>query len=114
MLIFSRSPLDVPLSLPRPAVEEQAAAPMLSALAFFFVMTSYYIIRPVRDQLSGAVGSTSLPLFYGAVFGPLVTKLLVQVIGVAPLLVVSALALSVSLLLLLRLSARHGADRKST
>src|SRR5574337_156873 len=190
MLIFSRSPLDVPLSLPRPAVEEQAAAPMLSALAFFFVMTSYYIIRPVRDQLSGAVGSTSLPLFYGAVFlvmllitpvfgmlvarfrrrqllgwsysffiacllafvpafvaqerigarelgvvffvwvsvfnlfvvslfwsgmggavfGPLVTKLLVQVIGVAPLLVVSALALSVSLLLLLRLSARHGAQ----
>ncbi|TAL85109.1 MAG: MFS transporter [Rhodanobacter sp.] len=41
---------------------------MLSALAFFFVITSYYIIRPVRDQLSGAVGSSSLPLFYGAVF----------------------------------------------
>jgi len=41
---------------------------MLSALAFFFVMTSYYIVRPVRDQLSGAVGSQSLPLFYGAVF----------------------------------------------
>ncbi|MEO8780106.1 MAG: MFS transporter [Rhodanobacter sp.] len=182
---------------------------MLSALAFFFVMTSYYIIRPVRDQLSGAVGSTSLPLFYGAVFvvmllitpvfgllvarlrrrqllawsyiffilcllafvpafmaqerigarqlgvvffvwvsvfnlfvvslfwsvmadifssgqarrvfslialagmggavfGPLVTKLLVQVIGVAPLLVVSALALSVSLVLLLRVSAGRG------
>jgi AAA family ATP:ADP antiporter len=40
----------------------------LSALAFFFVMASYYIIRPVRDQLSGAVGSQSLPLFYGAVF----------------------------------------------
>jgi AAA family ATP:ADP antiporter len=35
---------------------EQAGAPMLSALAFFFVMTSYYIVRPVRDQLSGAVG----------------------------------------------------------
>ncbi|HZX71288.1 MAG TPA: MFS transporter [Rhodanobacter sp.] len=184
---------------------------MLSALAFFFLMTSYYIIRPVRDQLSGAVGSTSLPLFYGAVFvvmllitpvfgllvarfrrrqllawsysffivcllafvpafvaqerigardlgvvffvwvsvfnlfvvslfwsvmadifssgqarrvfslialagmggavfGPLVTKLLVQVIGVAPLLVVSAVALSVSLVLLLRLSATQGAQ----
>nr|WP_255523431.1 MFS transporter [Rhodanobacter sp. 7MK24] len=40
----------------------------MSALAFFFVMTSYYIIRPVRDQLSGAVGSQSLPLFYGVVF----------------------------------------------
>jgi AAA family ATP:ADP antiporter len=187
---------------------EQAAAPMLSALAFFFVMTSYYIIRPVRDQLSGAVGSQSLPLFYGAVFvvmllltplfgmlvarfrrrqllgwsysffilcllafvpafvaqerigarelgvvffvwvsvfnlfvvslfwsfmadifssgqarrvfslialggmggaifGPLVTKLLVQLIGVAPLLLVSALALGLSLALLLRLSAQH-------
>jgi ATP/ADP translocase len=187
---------------------EQAAAPTLSALAFFFVMTSYYIIRPVRDQLSGAVGSQSLPLFYGAVFvvmllltpvfgmlvarfrrrqlvgwsysffilcllafvpafmaqdrigarelgvvffvwasvfnlfvvslfwsfmadifssdrarrvfslialggmagaifGPLVTKLLVQLIGVAPLLLVSALALGLSMMLLLQLSAQH-------
>ncbi|EIL98477.1 NTP/NDP exchange transporter [Rhodanobacter thiooxydans] len=185
---------------------------MLSALAFFFVMTSYYIIRPVRDQLSGAVGSQSLPLFYGAVFvvmllltplfgmlvahfrrrpllgwsygffivcllafvpafmaqerigarelgvlffvwvsvfnlfvvslfwsfmadifssgqarrvfslialggmggalfGPLVTKLLVRAIGVAPLLLVSALALALALALLLRLSASH--DRRS-
>ena len=184
---------------------------MLFALAFFFVLTSYYIIRPVMNQLGGAVGSRSLPLFYGAVFvvmllltpvfgmlvarfprrrllgwsysffilcllafvpaflaqdrigaralgvvfyvwvsvfnlfvvslfwsfmadifsssearkafslialggmagaifGPLVTKFLVQVIGVAPLLVVSALALSVSLVLLLRLSAQ--ADRQ--
>jgi AAA family ATP:ADP antiporter len=181
---------------------------MLSALAFFFVMTSYYIIRPVRDQLSGAVGSQSLPLFYGAVFavmllmtplfgalvsrfprrqllgwsysffilcllafvpafmaqerigarelgvvffvwvsvfnlfvvslfwsfmadifssgqarrvfslialggmagaifGPLVTKLLVHLIGVAPLLMVSASSLVASLFLLLRLSAGH-------
>jgi AAA family ATP:ADP antiporter len=40
----------------------------LSALAFFFLMTSYYIIRPVRDQLGGAVGSQSLPLFYLVVF----------------------------------------------
>ncbi|MBD8873258.1 MFS transporter [Rhodanobacter sp. DHB23] len=46
----------------------EGAEPALSALAFFFVMTSYYIIRPVRDQLSGAVGSQSLPLFYGVVF----------------------------------------------
>lgn len=181
---------------------------MLSALAFFFVMTSYYIVRPVRDQLSGAVGSQSLPLFYGAVFavmllmtpvfgllvarfprrrllgwsysffiffllvfvpafvaqdrigarmlgvvffvwvsvfnlfvvslfwsfmadifsslqarkvfslialggmagaifGPLVTKFLVTSIGVAPLLVVSAVALGFALILLLRISAQH-------
>ncbi|MCP1373446.1 NTP/NDP exchange transporter [Dyella lutea] len=43
-------------------------ASALSALAFFFLMTSYYIIRPVMNQLGGAVGSQSLPLFYGAVF----------------------------------------------
>ncbi|HUW75356.1 MAG TPA: MFS transporter [Gallionella sp.] len=67
------------MSLPRHAVAEQAAAPMLSALAFFFVMTSYYIIRPVRDQLSGALGSSSLPLFYGAVLG--VMLLLAPVFG---------------------------------
>jgi AAA family ATP:ADP antiporter len=35
----------------------------VSALAFFFVLTSYYIVRPVRDQLGGAVGSSQLPLF---------------------------------------------------
>ena len=40
------------------------AATALAALAFFFLLTSYYIIRPVRDQLSGAVGAQSLPLFY--------------------------------------------------
>ena len=68
MLGLPRPTLDVPVSLPRQAVVEQAAAPLLSALAFFFVMTSYYIIRPVMGQLSGAVGSQSLPLFYGAVF----------------------------------------------
>ncbi len=208
MLGLPRPTLDVPVSLPRQTVVEQAAAPTLSALAFFFVMTSYYIIRPVMGQLSGAVGSQSLPLFYGAVFvvmllltpvfgmlvarfrrrqligwsysffifcllafvpafvaqdrigarelgvlffvwasvfnlfvvslfwsfmadifssgearrvfslialggmagaifGPLVTRLLVQVIGVAPLLVVSAAALGVSLVLLLRLSAQQ-------
>ena len=207
MLVCPRASLDTAVRLPRLALEKDAA-PMLSALAFFFVMTSYYIIRPVRDQLSGAVGSRSLPLFYGAVFvvmllltpvfgmlvarfrrrplliwcysffivgllafvpafvmqdqigarelgvvffvwvsvfnlfvvslfwsfmadifssgqarrvfslialggmggaifGPLVTKLLVQVVGVAPLLMVSAFTLALSLLLLLRLSERH-------
>ena len=199
------------MSLSRHAVVEEGAAPMLSALAFFFLMTSYYIVRPVMNQFGGAVGSQSLPLFYGAVFvvmllltpvfgllvarfprrlllgwsysffilcllafvpaflaqdrigaralgvvffvwvsvfnlfvvslfwsfmadifssgearkafslialggmagaifGPLVTKFLVQLIGVAPLLVASALALSLSLALLLRLSAQ--ADRQ--
>ncbi|MGH8040661.1 MAG: NTP/NDP exchange transporter [Rudaea sp.] len=35
---------------------------------FFFVLASYYVIRPVRDQLSAAVGSIELPLFYSATF----------------------------------------------
>ncbi|MGN6478918.1 hypothetical protein [Luteibacter sp.] len=30
----------------------------LSIIAFFFVMTSYYVLRPLRDQLVGAVGSS--------------------------------------------------------
>jgi AAA family ATP:ADP antiporter len=212
MLVSARPQVGVSVNLPRSAVAEQAAAPMLSALAFFFVMTSYYIIRPVMGELSGAVGSQSLPLFYGAVFvvmllltpvfgmlvarfrrrqllgwsysffilcllvfvpafmaqdrigarelgvvffvwasvfnlfvvslfwsfmadifssdqarrvfslialggmagavfGPLVTKLLVQLIGVAPLLLVSALALSFSMMLLLQLSTQH--DRQA-
>jgi len=68
MLGLPRPTLDTPVSLPRQTVMEQAAAPMLSALAFFFVMTSYYIIRPVRDQLIGALGSTSLPWIYMVVF----------------------------------------------
>src|SRR5215469_6091583 len=42
-------------------------------------MTAYYIMRPVRDQLSGAVGSQSLPLFYGSVF--VVMLLLTPVFG---------------------------------
>jgi AAA family ATP:ADP antiporter len=56
-----------------------AGATALSTLAFFFVMAAYYIIRPVRDQLSGAVGSQSLPLFYLVVF--VVMLLLTPVFG---------------------------------
>ncbi|MEI2456343.1 MFS transporter [Lysobacter firmicutimachus] len=33
---------------------------------FFCVLTAYYVIRPLRDQLSAAVGSTQLPWFYAA------------------------------------------------
>lgn len=35
---------------------------------FFCVLTAYYVIRPVREQLVGAVGSMQLPWFYGATF----------------------------------------------
>lgn len=34
----------------------------------FLILTAYYVLRPVRDQLSAAVGSTALPIFYGATF----------------------------------------------
>jgi AAA family ATP:ADP antiporter len=46
--------------------EWQAVA--LSFAYFFCVLAAYYVIRPVREQLSAAVGSTQLPWFYGATF----------------------------------------------
>ena len=57
------------MSLRHNARADERTGLTLSTLAFFFVMASYYIIRPVRDQLGGAVGSQSLPLFYAVVFG---------------------------------------------
>ena len=56
------------MSLPTAAAKSEDATPMMSALAFFFVLTAYYIVRPVRDQLGGAVGSAQLPLFYATTF----------------------------------------------
>jgi AAA family ATP:ADP antiporter len=41
---------------------------LLAAAAFFCILTSYYIIRPVRDALIGASGSRSLPLTYSITF----------------------------------------------
>ena len=70
-----------PVNSPRPTATGQAHAPVLSAVAFFFVMAGYYIIRPVRDQLGGAVGAQALPLFYGAVF--VVMMLLTPLFGIA-------------------------------
>ncbi len=51
-----------------PPRRRERSALLLSSAAFFLVLCSYYIIRPVRDQLSGATGSTALPLFYSGVF----------------------------------------------
>ncbi len=67
------------VSTHRRAVTDQNVTLVLSVLAFFFLMTAYYIIRPVRDQLGGAVGSQSLPLFYAVIFG--VMLLLTPVFG---------------------------------
>lgn len=41
---------------------------VLSFLYFFCVLAAYYMMRPVRDQLSAAVGSTQLPSFFAATF----------------------------------------------
>ncbi len=43
-------------------------AVVLSFVYFFCVLTAYYVMRPVREQLSAAVGSSQLPWFYGATF----------------------------------------------
>lgn len=47
---------------------------------FFCVLAAYYILRPVRDQLSAAVGSTQLPIFYLATFAT--TLLLTPLFGI--------------------------------
>lgn len=52
-------------SLLRPG---EGTALAYSALYFFCVLAAYYVARPVRDQLSAAVGSTQLPWFYAATF----------------------------------------------
>ncbi len=56
----------------------------LCFIYFFCVLAAYYMIRPVREQLTAAVGSTQLPWFYAAtlvvmvamipLFGALVTR----------------------------------------
>ncbi len=37
----------------------------LSFVYFFSVLASYYVVRPVREELSAAVGSAQLPVFFG-------------------------------------------------
>jgi len=71
--------LDRAVSLRHNASADERTALTLATLAFFFIMAGYYIIRPVRDQLGGALGSQSLPLFYAIVFG--VMLLLTPVFG---------------------------------
>lgn len=39
-----------------------------SFVYFFCVLASYYVMRPVRDQLSAAAGSLHLPWFFAATF----------------------------------------------
>jgi ATP:ADP antiporter, AAA family len=57
----------------------EGRAVALSFLYFFCVLAAYYMIRPVREQLSAAVGSTQLPWFYAATF--VVMLLLAPIFG---------------------------------
>jgi ATP:ADP antiporter, AAA family len=43
-------------------------AVVLSFVYFFCVLAAYYVMRPVREQLSAVVGSTQLPWFFAATF----------------------------------------------
>lgn len=46
--------------------EVEWPAVLVSFAYFFCVLSAYYVVRPLREQLSAAVGSTQLPLFYAA------------------------------------------------
>ncbi len=64
----------------RPAIQQHEWFAVVVAFVYFFcVLAAYYVIRPVRDQLSAAVGSSALPLFYAATF--VVTLALAPVFG---------------------------------
>ncbi len=64
----------------RPAIQPHEWFAVSISFAYFFcVLAAYYVIRPVRDQLSAAVGSTALPIFYAATF--VVTLALAPVFG---------------------------------
>jgi AAA family ATP:ADP antiporter len=53
----------------RPAIQRHEWFAVGVSFAYFFcVLAAYYVIRPVRDQLSAAVGSHGLPIFYAATF----------------------------------------------
>jgi ATP:ADP antiporter, AAA family len=58
-----------PVSIQRYSIRRHEWPAVILAFVYFFcVLAAYYVIRPVRDQLSAAVGSTALPIFYGATF----------------------------------------------
>lgn len=51
----------------------------LSFVYFFCVLAAYYIIRPIREELSAVVGSEQLPWFFAATF--LATLFLTPIFG---------------------------------
>jgi AAA family ATP:ADP antiporter len=54
---------------------EEVRAALLSGAYFFFVLTSYYILRPIRDEMGAAGGVENLPwLFTGTLAGMLLAQ----------------------------------------
>jgi len=52
-----------------PAIQRHEWFAVVVAFVYFLcVLAAYYVLRPVRDQLSAAVGSTALPTFYLVTF----------------------------------------------
>ncbi|HEU5209259.1 MAG TPA: MFS transporter [Longimicrobiales bacterium] len=53
----------------------EVRAALLSGAYFFFVLTSYYILRPIRDEMGAAGGVENLPwLFTGTLAGMLLAQ----------------------------------------
>lgn len=69
MLGFPATRPDASALPKRPAIQRHEWFAVVVAFVYFFlVLAAYYVIRPVRDQLSASVGSTALPIFYAATF----------------------------------------------
>lgn len=49
-------------------LREEYYAVTLSFIYFFCVLASYYVLRPMRDQLSAQAGSQQLPFFFALTF----------------------------------------------
>ncbi|WP_255412546.1 MFS transporter [Dyella sp. C11] len=56
------------MNTPRLATANEGRTTILATVAFFFVLMAYYIVRALREQLGGAVGSKNLWLFYAITF----------------------------------------------
>jgi len=66
--VMTPSGIDTQVNSTRNGEWAEWRAAAVSFLYFFCVLAAYYVVRPVRDQLSAAVGSTQLPWFYAATF----------------------------------------------
>src|SRR5262245_36823020 len=58
-----------------PATSQERSAALWSFAYFFTLLASYYVLRPLRDQMGIASGVRALPLLFTATF---VTMLVAQ------------------------------------